>query len=87
MRVAIMGSGGDAPGMYPAIKRFVEYSLEQRAKPWFVIDGLEGLVVLGGDESFRAMEIFTGEFDIAAVGIPTTIDNASLPRVAASVTR
>jgi len=32
-------------------------------------------VVLGGDGSFRAMEIFTGEFDIAAVGIPTTIDN------------
>jgi len=128
MRVAIMGSGGDAPGMNPAIKRFVEYSLERGAEPWFVIDGLEGLidgdirpasykdvagiihrggaiigssrserfrqrryrkqafdqlrkrgieglVVLGGDGSFRAMEIFTGEFDIAAVGIPTTIDN------------
>jgi len=39
-----MGSGGDAPGMNPAIKRFVEYSLEQGAEPWFVIDGLEGLI-------------------------------------------
>jgi 6-phosphofructokinase len=70
MRVAIMGSGGDAPGIYPAIKRFVGYSLEQRAKPWFVIDGLEGLVVLGGDESFRAMEIFRGSLRSAPWGYP-----------------
>ena len=128
MRVAIMGSGGDAPGMNPAIKRFVEYALEVGYEPYFIYGGLEGLidgrikrasykdvagiiyrggavigssrskrwydryyreqafghikrhgldalVVMGGDGSFRAMELFKKEFDVAVMGIPTTIDN------------
>ena len=128
MRVAIMGSGGDAPGMNPAIKKFVELSFEIGYEPYFIHDGLEGLIdgkitkasykdvagiihrggaiigssrsqrwyheeyrkiayenlkaegieaiiVLGGDGSFRALDIFKKEFSINFVGIPTTIDN------------
>ncbi len=128
MRLAIMGSGGDAPGMNPAIKRFVEYTYELGHEPYFILDGLDGLidgkikkahyqdvagiihrggaiigssrskrfyeyswrkkayehlerekieciVVLGGDGSFRALDIFSNEFDIDYIGIPTTIDN------------
>ncbi len=128
MKIAIMGSGGDAPGMNPAIKRFVEFALQLGDEPYFIYDGLEGLidgkiapasykdvagiihrggaiigssrsrrwyekryraqafanlrshaieaiVVLGGDGSFRALDIFKKEFDVNFIGIPTTIDN------------
>ena len=128
MALAIMCSGGDAPGMNPAIKRFVDYVYAKGETPYLIYDGLEGLidgkikkanfsdvagimhlggtiirssrsrrfyekhfreqaflnlqkmgikglVVLGGDGSFRAMEVFSKEFAISFVGIPTTIDN------------
>ncbi|SMC09716.1 6-phosphofructokinase [Nitratiruptor tergarcus] len=128
MKIAIMGSGGDAPGMNPAIKRFVEVAYEMGHEPYFIFDGLEGLidgkiakaiykdvagiihrggaiigssrskrwyeneyrkkafenlkehnidaiVVMGGDGSFRALDLFNKEFSINFVGIPTTIDN------------
>ncbi len=128
MKIAIMGSGGDAPGMNPAIKRFVELGFELGHEPYFIYDGLEGLIdgkiskahykdvagiihrggaiigssrskrwyekhyraraydhlakegieaiiVLGGDGSFRALEVFRQEFDINFIGVPTTIDN------------
>lgn len=128
MALAIMCSGGDAPGMNPAIKKFVDYSYKKGQEAYLIYDGLEGLidnkikkathqdvagivhiggtiirssrskrffeheyrlqafnnlkshgiqgvVVLGGDGSFRAMERFSSEFDINFVGIPTTIDN------------
>ena len=128
MALAIMCSGGDAPGMNPAIKKFVEYSLKNGKEAYLIYDGLEGLidgkikkathkdvagivhfggtiirssrskrffeykyrekaynnikqnkiegiVVLGGDGSFRAMQRFSSEFDINFVGIPSTIDN------------
>jgi 6-phosphofructokinase 1 len=123
-----MCSGGDAAGMNPAIKKFVDYAHKLNQETYFIYDGLEGLidnrikkashkdvagimhiggtilrssrskrffeyenrerafknlqkcgidglVVLGGDGSFRAMDIFSKEFDINFVGIPTTIDN------------
>jgi len=126
--IAILCSGGDAPGMNPAIKRFVDYAYLKGDKPYFIYDGLEGLIdaqikpathkdvsgimhkggsiigtsrskrffqksyrekayenlksrgidsllVLGGDGSFRAMDVFSKEFDISFIGIPTTIDN------------
>jgi 6-phosphofructokinase 1 len=38
-------------------------------------EGIEALIVLGGDGSFRGLNIFTQEFDIPAIGIPKTIDN------------
>ncbi|RUM44393.1 MAG: 6-phosphofructokinase [Hydrogenimonas sp.] len=128
MALAILCSGGDAPGMNPAIKRFVDYVYEKGETPYFIYNGLEGLidgeikqathkdvagilhhggtiirssrskrfydytyrkqayenllkyqinglVVLGGDGSFRAMEQMSREFDLNFVGIPTTIDN------------
>lgn len=128
MAIAIMCSGGDASGMNPALKRFVEYSKEKHEMPYFIYNGLEGLIdnqikeanysdvsgiitkggtiigssrsqrffeksyrqqafnnlqalgidkliVLGGDGSFRAMHAFTNEFELNTCGIPTTIDN------------
>ncbi len=128
MAIAIMCSGGDAPGMNPAIKRFVDYAYLKGDIPYFIYNGLEGmiddeikqayykdvsgilhrggaiigssrskrffekeyrqkayenlkknninsLVVLGGDGSFRAMDIFSKEFSINFIGIPATIDN------------
>lgn len=128
MALAVMCSGGDAPGMNPAIKKFVDYSQKKGQEPYLIYDGLEGLidnkikkathqavagivhiggtiirssrskrffeyeyrlqafnnlkshniqgvVVLGGDGSFRAMQRFSSEFDINFVGIPSTIDN------------
>jgi 6-phosphofructokinase 1 len=128
MAFAIICSGGDAPGMNPAIKKFVDYCYKLKKESYLIYDGLEGLidnkikkathkqvagivhiggtiirssrskrffeyeyrkqaydnlkshdiqgiVVLGGDGSFRAMERFSSEFDINFVGIPSTIDN------------
>ena len=128
MAIAIFSSGGDCAGMNPAIKYFVENALFRGLKPYFIYDGLEGLIdnrikeanfsdvsgiihlggtiigssrskrfydykyrkqayenlkklnidkliVLGGDGSFRAMNIFCNEFNLKFVGIPATIDN------------
>ncbi len=128
MSLAIICSGGDAPGMNPAIKKFVDYVYKCGKTPYFIYDGLEGLidakikkavhsdvagilhnggaiigssrskrfyeksyrekasenlrkfningvVVLGGDGSYKAFEILNAEFGINFVGIPTTIDN------------
>jgi 6-phosphofructokinase 1 len=38
-------------------------------------EGLEGLIVLGGDGSFRGLELFSKEYKIPSIGIPKTIDN------------
>lgn len=123
-----MCSGGDCAGMNPAIKYFVDYVYAKNAQPYFIYDGLEGLidgnikkasyedvagimheggtqirssrsrrffeyayrkiayenlqkfgidkvVVLGGDGSFRAMDQFFKDFKVNFVGIPSTIDN------------
>ncbi|WP_457599298.1 6-phosphofructokinase [Hydrogenimonas sp.] len=128
MSLGIICSGGDAPGMNPAIKKFVDYVYEKGETPYFIYNGLEGLidgeivparhkdvagivhrggaiirssrskrfydyeyrkkayenlqkhdidglVVLGGDGSFRAMDRLSHEFRLNFVGIPTTIDN------------
>ncbi len=128
MSLAIICSGGDAPGMNPAIKKFVDYVYEKGETPYFVFNGLDGLidgqispakhkdvagivhrggaiirssrskrfyeyeyrkkayenlrkhdisglVMLGGDGSFRAMDRLSSEFELNFVGIPTTIDN------------
>ncbi len=128
MALAIICSGGDAPGMNPAIKKFVDYVYKRNNTPWFIHDGLEGMidgkitkathsdvagiihnggaiigssrskrfyekkyrrqawenlqkhhidgvVVLGGDGSYRAFDLLCREFPLNVVGIPTTIDN------------
>ena len=126
--IAILCSGGDVSGMNPAIKQFVEYSLEKNLTPYFIYDGYEGmidnriqrasycdvagiitrggtkigssrsqrfmtkeyraiakrnldrldismLIVLGGDGSFRGMDVFYKEHGVKFCGIPSTIDN------------
>jgi 6-phosphofructokinase 1 len=128
MKIAILTSGGDCSGMNPAIKAFVEMSYSSGIIPYFIYDGLEGLidnriqiathqdvagiiykggtiirsarsqrfyekkqrelayrnlkshgisklVVLGGDGSFKALDLFHSEFGIEFIGIPATIDN------------
>jgi 6-phosphofructokinase 1 len=37
--------------------------------------GIDALVIIGGDGSFRGAKEFSAEFDIPVVGIPGTIDN------------
>ncbi len=126
--IAILCSGGDVSGMNPAIKHFVEYSLQNKLTPYFIYNGYEGLidnkikkvsysdvagiinkggtkigsarskrfmqkeyrqiakknldlhninmlVVLGGDGSFRGLDIFYKEHKVKFCGIPSTIDN------------
>jgi 6-phosphofructokinase 1 len=36
--------------------------------------GIDGLVVIGGDGSFRGAQVFSNEFDIPCIGLPGTID-------------
>ena len=36
--------------------------------------GINGLIVIGGDGSFKGAQIFSNEFDIPCIGIPGTID-------------
>jgi 6-phosphofructokinase 1 len=36
--------------------------------------GIDGLVVIGGDGSFRGADLFSREFDIPCIGLPGTID-------------
>ena len=128
MKIAILTSGGDSSGMNPAIKKFVEVCYEKEYEPYFVYNGLEGLIdgkikkaeykdvagiiyrggtiirssrskrwfekkyrkiafenlkkhkidlliILGGDGSFRALNVFYNEFKIPFMGIPASIDN------------
>jgi 6-phosphofructokinase 1 len=36
--------------------------------------GINGLVIIGGDGSFRGAQVFSNEYDIPCIGIPGTID-------------
>lgn len=36
--------------------------------------GINGLVIIGGDGSFKGAQIFSNEFDIPCIGLPGTID-------------
>jgi 6-phosphofructokinase 1 len=38
-------------------------------------EGIDALIVLGGDGSFRGISQFTDEFNVPVIGIPKTIDN------------
>ncbi len=44
MALAIICSGGDAPGMNPAIKKFVDYAYKKGEETYLIYDGLEGLI-------------------------------------------
>ncbi len=126
--IAVMTSGGDAPGMNAAIRAVVRSAVFYKKDIYGIYRGYEGLiqgdierftarkvsniinrggtilktarskafctpegrkkayenlkkhnidalVVIGGDGSFRGMNIFSEEFDFPVIGIPATIDN------------
>ncbi len=128
MGIGILCSGGDCAGMNAAIRKFVDSCYMRGEEPYFIYDGLEGmidgnirkayhtdvagilyrggtiirssrskrfydkqyrkkafeelkkhgidaLVVLGGDGSFRALKCFYDDFGVRFVGVPSTIDN------------
>ncbi len=56
-------------------KRFFEYDYRKQAYENLQKSGIDKLVVLGGDGSFRALNQFYKDFNINFVGIPSTIDN------------
>ena len=47
----------------------------QKAYENFKANGLDALVVIGGDGSFTGADIFSQEYDVPVIGIPGTIDN------------
>jgi 6-phosphofructokinase 1 len=52
------------------------YTPEGRKKAYanLIKRGIEGLVIIGGDGSFKGAQTFSNEFDIPCIGIPGTID-------------
>ncbi len=55
-------------------KEFFEYEGRKKAYQNLKKRGINGLVILGGDGSFRGAQIFSNEFDIPCIGLPGTID-------------
>src|SRR6201986_2842219 len=55
-------------------KDFFEHEGRQRAYDNLKKRGIDGLVIIGGDGSFRGGKKFHEEFDIPSVGVPGTID-------------
>lgn len=56
-------------------KRFFEYDCRKQAYDHLQAKGIEKLVILGGDGSFRALNDFYNDFKVPFAGIPATIDN------------
>lgn len=56
-------------------KRFFEYKYREQAYNNLQSHGIDKLIILGGDGSFRALDQFHKDFAIPFVGIPSTIDN------------
>lgn len=56
-------------------KRFFDHEYRLQAYNNLKHHGIEKLIVLGGDGSFRALEAFYDDFGIDFIGIPSTIDN------------
>lgn len=127
-RIGVLTTGGDAPGMNPAIRSTVRCALYNKLEVYGIYRGwnglinanlepfthrsvsgiinqggtilktvrcpefktqkgqekayqtikdnaIDGLVVIGGDGSFRAAHNFGTKFNLACVGIPASIDN------------
>ena len=55
-------------------KEFFEYEGRKKAYANLKKRGINGLVIIGGDGSFRGAQIFSHEFDIPCIGLPGTID-------------
>lgn len=56
-------------------KRFFEYEWRKKAHEHLLEHGIDKLVILGGDGSFRALNDFYNDFQVPFAGIPATIDN------------
>lgn len=55
-------------------KEFTTPEGREKAYKNLVKRGINGLIVIGGDGSFRGAQVFSNEFDIPCIGIPGTID-------------
>ena len=55
-------------------KEFFTYEGREKAFHNLQKLGINGLVIIGGDGSFRGAKIFSNEFDIPCIGLPGTID-------------
>ena len=55
-------------------KEFFTYEGREKAYKNLKKRGIDALVILGGDGSFRGAQIFSNEFDIPCIGLPGTID-------------
>jgi len=55
-------------------KEFFTYEGREKAYKNLKELGINGLVIIGGDGSFRGAQIFSNEFDIPCIGLPGTID-------------
>jgi len=56
-------------------KRFFELEYRKKAFENLQSHGIEKLIILGGDGSFRALDQFYKDFGVQFIGIPSTIDN------------
>ena len=54
---------------------FFDHAVRQKAYDNLKSHGIEKLIVIGGDGSFRALNQFYADFHIPFAGIPATIDN------------
>ncbi len=55
-------------------KEFFEPAGRKKAYDNLKNHGIDGLVIIGGDGSFRGAQVFSHEFDIPCIGLPGTID-------------
>ena len=55
-------------------KEFMEFEGRQKAFANLQKRNIDGLVIIGGDGSFRGAQKFSNEFDIPCIGLPGTID-------------
>jgi 6-phosphofructokinase 1 len=53
---------------------FLEYEGRKKGFDNLSKRGIDGLVIIGGDGSFRGAQTFSSEFDIPCIGLPGTID-------------
>ena len=56
-------------------KEFMTPAGRKKAYDQLVKQGVEALVIIGGDGSFTGAEVFNKEYDFPVIGIPGTIDN------------
>lgn len=70
----IINKGGTKIGSARS-KRFMEPKYRKIAKRNLDLHNIEMLIVLGGDGSFRGLDLFYKEHGVKFCGIPSTIDN------------